>query len=216
MGKLVARLRSLFGNKDKSVEQPDTGNQPPAEGRSPPPDREQTRPLTERLQQRIRRVSESFLDNERLTADLDDPAAQELLDWGLELGRRIVQGTVDFEDDERAQEEMYPRLRAVRRLMRDVNRWVVSEQERDFQASRQALDRIIEQAQLIYGRGFEPPSGEQRAGFLQAQSEFLGSPPRLIANLRQLFRGVDDAQHVGSASGDSFTAKKENHDPEQV
>jgi hypothetical protein len=145
------------------------------------------------LQQRIRRVSESFLDNERLTADLDDSAAKELLDWGLNLGSRIAQGTADVQDDEQADEAMYLRLRATRRLMRSVNRWVASEQEGDQEGSSAALNRIIEQAQIIYGNAFNPPSEEQRTRFLQAQSEFLDSPPRLIANLRQLFTDNDDA-----------------------
>jgi hypothetical protein len=156
-------------------------------------EQDQDGPLAEMLRQRIRRVSESFLGNERLTADLDDSAAKELLDWGLKLGSLIAQGTADVEDDEQADEAMYPRLRATRRLMRGVNRWVASEQAGDQEGSSKALDRIFEQAQTIYGKAFTPPSQEQRAKFLQSQADFLDNPPRLIANLRQLFADNDDA-----------------------
>jgi hypothetical protein len=145
------------------------------------------------LQQRVRRVSESLLENERLTADLDDSAAQVLLDWGLNLGSRIAQGTADVEDDEQADEAMYPSLRATRRMMRSVNRWISSEQNRDQEGCSEALNRIIEQAQIIYGQAFTPPGEEQRSRFLQAQSEFLNDPARLIANLRQFFTGEDVA-----------------------
>ena len=88
---------------------------------------------------------------------------------------------IDFSDDARY------------RMMRGVNRWVASEQERDQEGSSEALNRIIEQAQIIYGQAFTPPSEEQRSQFLQAQSEFLDNPPQLIANLRTLFTKDADA-----------------------
>mgnify|MGYP001038870165 CR=1 FL=1 len=183
MGKLRDRLWWLLGR-----------NKPPAqEPRPSPPDREPTGSLTDKIQQRVRRVSESLLDNEALTTDLDDSSAQELLDWGLDLGRRIVQGTADVEDDEQAQEAMYPRLRATRNLMHSVNRWIASERQGDRQGSSEALNQIIEQAQIIYGQDFAHPDEEQRARFLQAQSESLTNPSRLISNLRELFTDDDDA-----------------------
>jgi len=175
MGKFRDRIRSFLGRSTPSAR------------------KEQEAPLSEMLQQRIRRVSESFLDNERLTTDLDDSAAKELLDWGLHLGSRIAKGTAEVDDDEQADEAMYPRLRAARRLMRGVNRWVAQARERDEEGSSEALNRIIEQAQVIYGSAFKPPSAEQRARFLRSQTEFLDNPPQLIANLRQLFTTDDDA-----------------------
>ena len=182
MGKLGDRLRSLFGRK-----------KPPSDQQPPPTEQVPTGTLAEMLRNRVRRVSESFLDNERLTADLDDLAAKALLDWGLKLGSRIAQGTADVEDDEQADEAMYPRLRATRRMMRDVNLWITSAQQGDREGSGEALNQIIEQAQVIYGQTFTPPSDEQRTRFMQAQSEFLDNPPRLIANLRDLFTDTDDA-----------------------
>lgn len=186
MGRLRDRLRSLFRKEKAPADQ-----QP-----SPPeqqPEQEPVGSLAEMIQQRMRRVSESFLDNESLTDELDDSAAKELLDWGLDLGSRIAQGTANVENDDQADQAMYPRLRATRRLMRSVNRWVLSQQRGDMACSSEAFDQIVEQVRVIYGQAFEPPSEEQKTRFLQAQSEFVGSPLELIANLRQLFADRDDA-----------------------
>ena len=161
MYKLGSRLRKLFAKKS------------------------QTRISDERLAQRVHRVAESILDNERLTADLDDSAAKELLDWGLAAAKQIAQGTADVDDDEQAQEAMYPRLRATRRMMRAVNIWVTTEREGDIEGSTRALDRIFEQASIIYGRAFTPPSTDQRDAFIHTQAKSIDHPPQMIANLRQ-------------------------------
>jgi hypothetical protein len=185
---LGARLRNWFKwprkpeTEDKPQPAPEGEARPARQASSPPPDR---------IDQRIRRVAESILDNERLTADLDDPAAQELLDWGLSIGRRIVQGTADVEDDEQAEQAMYPRLRATRRLMRAVNRWIASQREGDAEGQKEALDSILEQASVIYGRPITTLGDEQRVSF-GVQPEQASDPPQRIAHLRQLIERPDD------------------------
>jgi hypothetical protein len=169
MYKLRSRLRKLFAKKD------------------------QTRISDERLKQRVSRVAENILDNERLTADLDDSAAKELLDWGLAAAKQIAQGTADMDDDDQAEEAMYPRLRATRNMMRAVNAWVINEREGDMEGSTRALDRIFEQASIIYGRAFTPPSAEQRDAFIHTQANTVDNPPQMIANLRQLIERPGDA-----------------------
>ena len=77
----------------------------------------------EQLLKRISRVAESLMENERLTADLDDEAAQQLLSWGISCAKTIMQSTAGL-DDEAAEKATYPRMRATRRLMRETNRWV--------------------------------------------------------------------------------------------
>ena len=151
-------------------------------------------PSAEKLQERTDRVAESILDNERLTADLDDPTAKELLDWGLATARQIVQDTADIDDDDQAQEAMYPRLRAVRRIMRAVNIWLANEREGDMERSTQALDRIFEQASILYGHAFTLPSAEQRDAFANAQANSTEDPPQMIASLRQFLERSGDAQ----------------------
>ena len=63
------------------------------------------------LESRTRRAVESLLENESLTADLDDAAAKELLDWGIAHAKEIISDTADM-DDEGAEEAMYPRMSA--------------------------------------------------------------------------------------------------------
>jgi hypothetical protein len=173
MRKLGSRLRNLFA---KAARRP--GDQP--------------RISAETLRQRIERVAESILDNERLTADLDDSAAKELLDWGLSVAREIVQGTADVDDDEQAEQAMYPRLRATRRLMRAVNAWIANQREGDAENRDKAFDSILEQASVIYGRSFDALDDEQRAALASRHSEFADDPPHMIAHLRELFEHPDD------------------------
>jgi hypothetical protein len=183
-----ARLRKWFHwlrrpeTEAEAQPAPESETGPARQASSPPPDR---------IDRRIRRVAESILDNERLTADLDDLAAQELLDWGLSIGRRIAQGTADVEDDEQAEQAMYPRLRATRRLMRAVNRWIASQREGDAEGQKEALENILEQASIIYGRPITALRDEQRVSF-GVQPEQASDPPQRIAHLRQLIERPDD------------------------
>jgi hypothetical protein len=146
---------------------------------------------TDELVQRINRVTQSILENESLTADLDDTAAKELLDWGIACAKMIVQDTTGLNNIE-AEEAMSPRLRATRQLMRSVNGWVARQGEMDAEASSTSLTRIIEQATMIYGEGFTPPDNEQRAAFLRQQAELTNNPQQMIANLRGLLEKPGD------------------------
>jgi hypothetical protein len=137
-------------------------------------------------------VAESILGNERLTSDLDDSAAKELLDWALSAGRQIVQGTADVEDDAQAEEAMYPRLRATRRMMRAVNRWIASQREGDIEGRERALNSILEQASIIYGRSLEAMNEKQRAALASTPSKYADDPPQMIAHLRELLEHPDD------------------------
>ena len=71
---------------------------------------------------RSRRAVESLLENESLTSSLDDAAAQVLLKWGTDCAKLIVSSTAGL-DAASAEDAMYPRMRALRRLMRRVNKW---------------------------------------------------------------------------------------------
>jgi hypothetical protein len=144
------------------------------------------------MSERISRVAESILGNERLTSDLDDSAAKELLDWALSAGKQIVQGTADVDDDEQAEEAMYPRLRATRRMMRAVNRWIASQREGDIEGREEAFNSILEQASIIYGRPLEAMNEKQRAALASTPSKYADDPPQMIAHLRELLEHPDD------------------------
>jgi hypothetical protein len=180
MSGLGARLRNLFLRPKEPEPKPE------------PELRPEPSPIPEKIGKRISRVAESILENERLTSDLDDSAAKELLDWGLTVARQIVQGTASVDDDEEAEQAMYPRLRATRRLMREVNRWIANQRRGDVEGRDQAFHSILEQASIIYGRPFTAMNDDQRAVLAGAQSEFASDPPQMIAHLRELFEHPDD------------------------
>lgn len=144
------------------------------------------------LQQRVNRAAESILENERLTANLDDESAQVLIDWGVACAETIARSTAGLNDKE-AEEAMYPRLRATRRLMRRVNRWVANRRTMDAATGAASLDEITAQAEIIYGDDFVPPSRARRDAFSRLHFEYADSPQQLIAHLRDLFESSSDA-----------------------
>ena len=135
------------------------------------------------LEQRASRAAESILENESLTSDLDDVAAKVLLDWGLACAKAIAQSTAGL-DDAQAGEVMSSRLRATRRLMRSVNKWIANREEMDAVAKTKRLSRVIEQASIIYGPEFSVPAGERCDAFLR-HIERVDDPARMIADLRE-------------------------------
>lgn len=191
-----ARLRNWFKRPKKPEPDPEPEPKPvlrpePKPEPQPAP-RPEPSPVPEKIGKRIHRVAESLLENERLTSDLDDSAAKELLNWGLSVGERIVQGTADVDDDEQAEQVMYPRLRATRRMMRSVNLWIASQRQGDAEGRDKALNSILEQASIIYGRPIDALNAQQRDALIRTQTQYAGDPPQLIAHLRELFEQPDD------------------------
>lgn len=139
---------------------------------------------------RVHRAVQSILENESLTADLDDPAAQVLLDWGIACAEGIAGDSVGLDDDE-ARDFISSRLRATRRLMRRVRRWVIKQAEMDAGARAALLDQIMEQAAVVY-RDFAPPDDDRRAAFLRRSLAPAVHAPQMIAHLRALVEGSDD------------------------
>lgn len=73
---------------------------------------------------RQRQLAERFLDNEALTAGLDDEAANALIDWGMDLSQRIAASTRDL-PDEQAQSRLEQRGAAAQDLIRSAREWVL-------------------------------------------------------------------------------------------
>jgi len=69
---------------------------------------------------RQRRAAERILENESLREGLDDSGATALLNWGVLCAKRIAADTADIEDEEEADEAVYPRMRALRQMLDDV------------------------------------------------------------------------------------------------
>ena len=129
------------------------------------------------LGRRMQRAAERILENESLTADLDDDAAQVLLDWGVRCAEQIARDTVGLSANQ-VEEAMYPRLRALRRLMRAVNRWAIKCQPMD----AETLAEMLEQAAIVY-HSYVPPGTVPQEAFLAS------STPEAIARLRAFIEG---------------------------
>jgi hypothetical protein len=135
----------------------------------------------DQLEKRTQRAAETILNNEALTADLDDETAQTLLDWGLTLAKRIAQVTEAL-DDAAAEEQMDDQLKAVRRAMRLINHWLGDFPNVEAATQADYLSRLIEQATLIYGEPFTAPDAEAQTAFVDNTDE---TPQALILRLRQ-------------------------------
>jgi hypothetical protein len=143
------------------------------------------------LAQRVKRAAESILENERLTAELEDAAAQALLDWGVACAETIGQSTAGL-DSGAVEEAMSQRLRATRRLMRRVSKWVANRRAMDAERSAALLTQIIEQAEIIYGAAFSTPSPDQRNVLMRLPFVFADEPEQMITDLRQLLEVSSD------------------------
>lgn len=130
--------------------------------------------MTDSLTQRMNLAAESILDNEALTAQLDEPTANSLQDWALACVKLIVQDTANL-DEATAETFIAPKLRAVRLLMRSVNQWVVTGED--------SLPEILEQAAQIYPN-YTPPNQAQQQAFLR--QNLSQEPAQRIVNLRRL------------------------------
>jgi hypothetical protein len=144
--------------------------------------------MVDELAGRVQRAAESILESEGLAGDLDDTAAQALLEWGVACAKKTAQATSGLTQVE-AEATMADRLRAVRRMLRLVNGWAASGPDRATggQAGGAAwLDQVLEQAAVVYGAAFTPPDAARRAAFLGQVAGLADNPPGKIASLRAL------------------------------
>lgn len=160
------------------------------------------------LERRVRGVAESLLENEALTADLDDTAAQESLAWALALGKEIARSTAGM-DDTTAEEAMYPRLRAVRRLMRYVNRWVAYQSEMTAEDRADLLHKLVDQAAVAHGGAPALPHAQRCEAFLVHYAALGHDPQQFIVDLRRLIEEPDMDADTPSSGPDVLTAAKD-------
>lgn len=133
---------------------------------------------------RTAQAVESILSNETLTSDLDDEAAKLLLNWGLDWTKRVALATARL-DDETAREDMYPKLKAIRKLMRLVNRWGANLETLEEAQQAKMFAEILEYARLIF---------PEESAVLQLSPEnfprsSFENPTQLITQLHQLLSG---------------------------
>ena len=140
--------------------------------------------MDEGIESRVSKVAESILENEALTSNLDDDAADQFLNWAISKGEMIARSTIGL-DDILAEEAMYPRLKALRRIARYIGQWVTGSGE-----PRDLVEKIIEQARLIYGEEFvepDPVAKERIIQFSTSMEQVL-----VVLGIKNLFEGEDD------------------------
>ncbi len=115
---------------------------------------------------------DALLENEALTADLDDDAANLLLDWGMARVRLMHRLAVDEPDPEGY---IAVQTKANRKMMRSVNNWTATRARQDLAEHLAALREILSQAGVN-------ASPEQHPLFLAAH--LSEPPPDFIASLR--------------------------------
>ncbi len=141
--------------------------------------------MDELIKKRERMVIESILEDERLTAELDDDAAKVLINWGIKCATLVVQSTAGL-DDMQAEENMYLQLKSLRRMMRAVNKWVAGDQQgkTDTETKTKLLDLIVEEAGYVYRHTIIPPADSQRINFIEEHPNFSENASGNITDLR--------------------------------
>jgi hypothetical protein len=145
------------------------------------------------LDTRIRRAAESILENEALRDGLyDEQAASELLNWGVAWAEYLALQTAHIADDFEAEDEMYPRMKALRKLLVAVKD-LASAEDWPLDALQQGLQTAFEQAQILNGEAWQPPEKINDEIWLVLQK---GDSLARINNLRTLISGAPgvDAQ----------------------
>ena len=140
------------------------------------------------IEKRIKMAAESILENEALRAGLNDEAASALLDWGMARAKQITAETANVEDDDEAQEAVYPRMSALYQILGDV---VSLCAENADPAQRSGLlQEIAEQAPLVYG----PAAAIQAGNWANLPIAQAGNAAQIINQVRALIEtGAKDS-----------------------
>jgi hypothetical protein len=118
------------------------------------------------IEHRINQAVASLMQNEALMEDLETEAASALLDWGSQQIHYIIAETGEL-DDASAEEMMYPRMRALRQMMRQVNNLASGRADPDPVIRAGILDQLVDSATLVYGPQYVPPDQNRRTEFLE-------------------------------------------------
>lgn len=137
----------------------------------------------EHIKKRLEKQIEGLYSNEALTGDLDDNSAKLFLKWAEGRIEEIVGRTADL-DDESAEVDMYPKLKAVRRMARYINQATSGQGDID-----EMIDKIMNQARYIYGTNFQEPDNQQ---LVMLRMVSHSEPAVFIQTIRQIFEGELD------------------------
>lgn len=188
-------FKRLRNRKPKPEEPPGAPNEQDIQG-SPAGEPHQPSKLdkTQSAQQRQKQLAESFLDNEALTEGLDDRTAKALIDWSIDISRRVLESARDLPADQ-ADVHVERRSGAARRLIlaaRDLalQQPAAGEKPRAFRASKNQDVKetqpqpIASLAQEVYG-GKTTDEPFLPADLLNTVMQSANSPEQRITALRQ-------------------------------
>jgi len=122
------------------------------------------------LSHRIKKAVESVLENEALVSGLDKSAAEVLQGWGIRNATSVAE-RIETLDDERAEREMYPHLKASRRLMRAIRVWVQHEKDSSTEEREKLWAKVDKRAKGLYGDEISLPAANQFSG--ETPAEFI-------------------------------------------
>lgn len=167
------------------------------------------------LEARIRMAAESILENEALRDGLyDEEAAGALLNWGVSRAESLARQTADIEDDEEADEAMYPRMKALRKMMGAVKDLTTAEGW-SVDMLRQSLETVISQARVLNGESWQPSGNIASTILLALQS---GDTRTRLNALLKLATGTPEAESPATQPGGIETAETvvpANDEPKQ-
>lgn len=177
-----ARQAAAPGGENRSTE--------PAASRSVERRLDPDPPREDAVQRRQRRAADRILENENLTADLEDDIADPLINWGVAWASQAAGDTAGL-DDEQAEDTLLAQNRAVRQVIRQVGQLASEAQDLDEESARATLAQISAQAAILRP-GSEPPDSEQEAEFLRQLPELKKEPARMVRALRSLYDHNDE------------------------
>jgi hypothetical protein len=107
------------------------------------------------MELRKRMAAESILENEALRAGWSDESASALLKWGTDCAKHIIASTAHLEGDEEANELVYPRMRALRDMLRTIHKLYAPDTGLFERGA--VLKEIAQLIPAVYGEGFQTP-----------------------------------------------------------
>ena len=136
------------------------------------------------VDERVQRAVASLTGNEGLFGMLDEEAASEMLDWGINMSTSIVNKTEGL-DDQSADEILQPKLKAVRSSMRSIGNWAAGKYVEP-EDRVHLRDKLLEQFRIILGDEKNLPAPEDVDGLLNQAGESSNTQDQLILKLKKL------------------------------
>ena len=133
-----------------------------------------------RLQQAVKELT----GNEALLEMLETDAAADMLEWGKAMVAGVVEQTEDL-DDESAEVELAPRLKAVRQFMRSTGNWAAGKYT-DPESRIELREKLLGHLKLIQGDDVNLPSAEEMDAILNQVDDPEKTPHQLILNMKDM------------------------------